>query len=91
MKNEPYYLDNYQKVIIFALSFKTKCTMFDDQEELKARIEAAEQDLSFFSLNWDAIRESGWLSEEEPEESINETLDDLIEAKNKLKERGGSP
>ena len=65
--------------------------MFDDQEELKARIEAAEKALSFFSINWDAIRESGWLSEEELEESINETLDDLIEAKNKLKERGGSP
>lgn len=52
-----------------------------DEEELKARIEAAEQDLSFFSLYMDAIRETEWMTEEELEEGINETLDDLIDAK----------
>ena len=62
-----------------------------DEEELKARIEAAEQDLSFFSLHWDAIRETDWISEEELEEGINDALDDLIDAKNKLKEKGSPP
>lgn len=58
-----------------------------DEEELKARIEAAEKDLSFFSLHADKVLEEGFATEEELEESINETLDDLIDAKNKLNER----
>lgn len=62
-----------------------------DEEELKARIEAAEQDLSFFSLNWDALRETEQISDEELEEGINDALDDLIDAKNKLKEKGSPP
>lgn len=49
-----------------------------DEKELKARIEAAEQDLSFFSLNWDALRETEWISDEELEEGINDALDDLL-------------
>ena len=52
-----------------------------DEEELKARIEAAEKDLSFFSLHMDYILETGWMTEEELEDGINETLDDLIDAK----------
>ena len=62
-----------------------------DEKELKARIEAAEQDLSFFSLIWDALRETEWISDEELEEGINDALDDLIDAKNKLKEKGSPP
>ena len=58
-----------------------------EEEELKARIEAAEKDLSFFSLHADAILAEGLSTEEELEESINETLDDLIDAKNKLNEK----
>ena len=52
-----------------------------DEEELKARIETAEKDLSFFSLHMDDILETGWMTEEELEDGINETLDDLIDAK----------
>lgn len=58
-----------------------------EEEELKARIEAAEKDLSFFSLHMDEILETGFSSEEELEDSINDTLDDLIDAKKKLNER----
>ena len=65
--------------------------MYDDEEELKARIEAAEKALSFFSLDWDDIRETDWISDEELEGSVNDALDDLIDAKNKLKESGSSP
>lgn len=65
--------------------------MCDDDEELKARIEAAKKDLNFFSLNWDAIRETEWISDEELEDSINDCLDDLIDAENKLKEKGSPP
>ena len=56
----------------------------DEKQELKARIEAAKQDLGFFSLNWDAIRETEWITEEELEESINDCLDDLSDALRKL-------
>lgn len=62
-----------------------------DEEELKARIEAAEEDLSFFSLNWDAMKETEWISEEELEDGINDALDDLIDAKNKLNEKSSPP
>ena len=65
--------------------------MYDDEEELKARIEAAEKGLSLFSLYWDDIRETDWISDEELEGSVNDALDDLIDAKNKLKESGSSP
>lgn len=58
-----------------------------DEEELKARIEAAKKDLSFFSLYSDQVLEEGFATEEELEEGINETLDDLIDARNKLNER----
>lgn len=58
-----------------------------EEEELKARIEAAKRDLGFFSLYSDQVLEEGFATEEELEESINETLDDLIDAKNKLNER----
>ena len=73
------------------LSNAAECTMYDDEEELKARIEAAEKDLSFFSLYWDDIRETDWISDEELEGSVNDALDDLIDAKNKLKESGSPP
>lgn len=56
----------------------------DEKQELKARIEAAKQDLGFFPLNWDAIRETEWITEEELEESINDCLDDLSDALKKL-------
>lgn len=62
-----------------------------DEEELKARIEAAEEDLSFFSLNWDAMKETEWISDEELEDGINDALDDLIDAKNKLNEKSSPP
>lgn len=62
-----------------------------DEEELKARIEAAEEDFSFFSLNWDAMKETEWISEEELEDGINDALDDLIDAKNKLNEKSSPP
>lgn len=58
-----------------------------EEEELKARIEAAKRDLGFFSLYSDQVLEEGFATEEELEESINETLDDLIDARNKLNER----
>lgn len=58
-----------------------------EEEELKARIEAAEKDLSFFSLYADQVLEEEFATKEELEEGINETLDDLIDAKNKLNER----
>ena len=64
--------------------------MYDD-EELKARIEAAEKDLGFFSLYWDDIRKTDWISDEELEDGVNDALDDLIDAKKKLKESGSSP
>lgn len=62
-----------------------------EEEELKARIEAAEQDLSFFSLHWDAIQETEWISDEELEAGVNDALDDLIDAKNKLNEKSSPP
>lgn len=65
--------------------------MQNDQEELKARIEAAKDDLSFFSLNMDEILKTGWMTKEELEESVNDALDDMIDAQRKLKEKGGSP
>lgn len=58
-----------------------------EEEELKARIEAAKRDLGFFSLYSDQVLEEGFATKEELEESINETLDDLIDARNKLNER----
>ena len=79
------------KRLLYLHCHKTECTMYDDEEELKARIEAAEKDLSFFSLYWDDIRETDWISDEELEGSVNDALDDLIDAKNKLKENGSSP
>lgn len=79
------------KRLLYLHSHKTECTMYDDEEELKARIEAAEKDLSFFSLYWDDIRETDWISDEELEGSVNDALDDLIDAKNKLKESGSPP
>ena len=50
-----------------------------EEEELKARIEAAKKDLSFFSLYWDDIQNTDWISDEELEEGINDCLDDLNE------------
>ena len=38
-----------------------------EEEELKARIEAAKKDLSFFSLYWDDIQNTDWISDEELE------------------------
>ena len=40
-----------------------------EEEELKARIEAAKKDLSFFSLYWDDIQNTDWISDEELEEA----------------------
>ena len=51
-----------------------------EEEELKARIEAAKKDLSFFSLYWDDIQNTDWISDEELEEGINDCLDDLNDA-----------
>ena len=76
---------------VFASVYVVLKTMYDDEEELKARIEAAEKDLGFFSLYWDDIRETDWISDEELEESVNDALDDLIDAKRKLKESGSPP
>lgn len=58
-----------------------------DEEELKARIEAAKSDLSFFSLYADDVLEEGYATREELEEGVNEALDDLIDAKNELNEK----
>ena len=58
-----------------------------EEEYLKARIEAAEKDLSFFSLYSDQVLAEGFATKEELEDGINETLDDLIDAKNKLNEK----
>ena len=57
-----------------------------EEEELKARIEAAKKDLSFFSLYWDDIQNTDWISDEELEEGINDCLDDLNDAQDKLNE-----
>ncbi|MCC8186486.1 MAG: diguanylate cyclase [Bacteroides sp.] len=53
-----------------------------DEEELKARKEAAEKDLGFFSLYEDQLLTEKWLTPEELEDSINDALDDLIDTKN---------
>lgn len=58
-----------------------------EEEELKARIEAAKKDLSFFSLYWDDIQNTDWISDEELEEGINDCLDDLNDAQDKLNEK----
>ena len=57
-----------------------------DEEELKARIEAAEKDLRFFSLYGEDIVREGFSTLEELDDSINETLDDYLDARNKLNE-----
>ena len=62
-----------------------------EDEELKARIEAAKKDLSFFSLYWDDIQNTDWISDEELEEGINDCLDDLNDAQDKLNENGSPP
>ena len=59
-----------------------------EDEELKARIEAAKKDLSFFSLYWDDIQNTDWIS---LEEGINDCLDDLNDAQDKLNENGSPP
>lgn len=58
-----------------------------DEEELKARIEKAEIDLAFYSLHSDKALETGWMTKEELENAVNEILDDLLDAKNKLKNK----
>lgn len=62
-----------------------------EEEELKARIEAAKKGLSFFSLYWDDIQNTDWISDEELEEGINDCLDDLNDAQDKLNENGSPP
>ena len=52
-----------------------------EEEELKARIEAAKKDLSFFSLYWDDIQNTDWISDEELEEGINDVSEDIVENK----------
>lgn len=59
-----------------------------DEEELKARIEQAKRDLAYYSLHSDLILESGWETKEELEQAINDILDDLIGAQNKLNNLG---
>lgn len=56
-------------------------------EELNAQKEDAEQDLDFFSSNWDKILETEWMTKEELEQAIDETLDDYIQANKKLNEK----
>ena len=62
-----------------------------EDEELKARIEAAKKALSFFSLYWDDIQNTDWISDKELEEGINDCLDDLNDAQDKLNENGSPP
>lgn len=62
-----------------------------EDEELKARIETAKKDLSFFSLYWDDIQNTDWISDKELEEGINDCLDDLNDAQDKLNENGSPP
>ena len=57
-----------------------------EEEELKARIEAAKKD-----LYWDDIQNTDWISDEELEEGINDCLDDLNDAQDKLNENGSPP
>ena len=61
----------------------------EEREELKARIEAAKQDLGFFSLYWDDIKEFDDCSDKELEKGINDCLDDLSDALKKLNEDEG--
>lgn len=58
-----------------------------DDEELKAQEEDAKTDLGFFSLNWDEILATEWMTKEELEQAVDETLDDYIKARNKLNEK----
>ena len=62
-----------------------------EEEELKARIEEEKKDLSFFSLYWDDIQNTDWISDKELEEGINDCLDDLNDAQDKLNENGSPP
>ena len=80
-----YYLCSVIKII--AISDMTD----EEREELKARIEAAKQDLGFFSLYWDDIKEFDGTTDEELEEGINDCLDDLSDALRKLNENSGPP
>ncbi|NDV59284.1 diguanylate cyclase [Bacteroides sp. 519] len=56
-------------------------------EELKAQKEDAEDDLGFFSSNWDEILRIEWMTKEELEQAVDETLDDYIQACKKLNEK----
>lgn len=58
-----------------------------DDEELKAQEKDAKDDLGFFSLNWDEILETEWMTKEELEQAIDETLDDYMDARKKLNEK----
>ncbi|MCD8080167.1 MAG: diguanylate cyclase [Bacteroides sp.] len=58
-----------------------------DDKELKARIEDTENDLSFFSLYGDEMLETEWMTSEGLNDAIDETLDDLIDARKKLNKR----
>ena len=55
------------KWLLYCIVIKNDRSFMDDKEELKARIEAAEEDLGFFSLYWDDIRKSGFATEKELE------------------------
>ncbi|WP_286978437.1 hypothetical protein [Lactococcus sp. UBA7065] len=44
-----------------------------------------------FSLYWDDIQNTDWISNEELEEGINDCLDDLNDAQDKLNENGSPP
>lgn len=57
------------------------------EEELKAQKENAKEDLDFFSSNYDEILKSEWMTKEELEQAVDETLDDYLRASKKLNEK----
>lgn len=57
------------------------------EEELNAQKEDAEQDLDFFSSHWDKILETEWMTKEELEQAVDETLDDFIHTRKKLNKK----
>lgn len=79
------------KRLLFCSVIKNRDLFMTEEEELKARIEAAKKDLSFFSLYWDDIQNTDWISDEELENGINDCLDDLNDAQDKLNENGSPP
>lgn len=91
LKNNSIFLVQLPKGYYICIVIKNRDLFMTEEEELKARIEAAKKDLSFFSLYWDDIQDTEWISDEELEDSINDCLDDLNDAQDKLNENGSPP